>query len=114
MGRQSNDTAVRCSSIALLQERFRQLQRIKEMREEKRILLMIAEAEQPKWFFCHDLAHPPTPPGGSSSLQADYHVNYAETQSFRTSLSLCLWSSDVSMHASKMSNETEVDTTLHL
>ncbi|RWW26031.1 hypothetical protein GW17_00009600 [Ensete ventricosum] len=86
MGRQSNDTAVRCSSIALLQERFRQLQRIKEMREEKRILLMIAEAEQPKWFFCHDLAHPPTPPGGSSSLQADYHVNYAETQSMEVDL----------------------------
>ncbi|CAL9053487.1 unnamed protein product [Musa banksii] len=111
MGRQSNDTTARCSSIALLQERFRQLQRIKEMREEKRILRMIAEAEQPKWFFCRDLAHPSRPLCGSSSLQAEYHVNCTEIQSFKTSLSLCLWSSDVSM---KMSNETEVDTSLHL
>ncbi|URD97971.1 hypothetical protein MUK42_30500 [Musa troglodytarum] len=114
MGRQSNDATVRCSSIALLQERFRQLQRIKEMREEKRILRMIAEAERPKWFFCPDLAHPSGPPCGSSSLQAEYHANCAEIQSFKTSLSLCLRSSDVSMHASKMSNETEVDTSLHL
>ncbi|KAJ0081382.1 hypothetical protein Patl1_09683 [Pistacia atlantica] len=35
MGRESNDTIIIQSSIALLQERFRQLQRVKEMREER-------------------------------------------------------------------------------
>ncbi|XP_048132190.1 uncharacterized protein LOC125314281 [Rhodamnia argentea] len=35
MGREGNDHDVRHSSIALLQERFKQLQRVKEMREER-------------------------------------------------------------------------------
>ncbi|KDO78495.1 hypothetical protein CISIN_1g031878mg [Citrus sinensis] len=49
MGRQSNDPIVTQSSIALLQERFRQLQRVKEMREERELHLhkMVVE---PKLF----------------------------------------------------------------
>uniref|UniRef100_A0A803QBX2 Uncharacterized protein n=1 Tax=Cannabis sativa TaxID=3483 RepID=A0A803QBX2_CANSA len=34
------------SSIALLQERFRQLQRAKEMREEKELLRLLSESER--------------------------------------------------------------------
>ncbi|KAF9679403.1 hypothetical protein SADUNF_Sadunf06G0011600 [Salix dunnii] len=37
MGNENNDTAVIQSSIALLQERFRELQRVKAMREEKEL-----------------------------------------------------------------------------
>ncbi|XVF75198.1 hypothetical protein PTKIN_Ptkin13bG0168200 [Pterospermum kingtungense] len=47
MGRESlNDPIVIQSSIALLQERFRQLQRMKEMREERELLRKLAEPKQ--------------------------------------------------------------------
>nr|VVW60284.1 unnamed protein product [Nymphaea colorata] len=45
MGRHANDSAVLHSTIALLQERFRQLQRVKEMREEKELMRLVAETE---------------------------------------------------------------------
>ena len=45
MGRESHEypTKVVHSSIALLQERFKELQRVKEMREERELLGMLAE-----------------------------------------------------------------------
>lgn len=44
MGREIHDrTHVVHSSIALLQERFRQLQRVKEMREERELLRILSE-----------------------------------------------------------------------
>lgn len=51
MGRESNindPIVIQSSSIALLQERFRQLQRMKEMREERELLrkLVVAEPKQ--------------------------------------------------------------------
>ncbi|KAH7572660.1 hypothetical protein ACOSP7_015865 [Xanthoceras sorbifolium] len=50
MGRQrNNDPVVFQSSIALLQERFKELQRVKEMREEKELHRMVAE--EPKLLF---------------------------------------------------------------
>ncbi|URE11438.1 hypothetical protein MUK42_35661 [Musa troglodytarum] len=114
MGRQNNDDTLLCSSIALLRERFRRLQQIKEMRKERHILQLTAEAEQPKWFFHHDLKHPSGPLCSSPSLQSEYHLNCAGLQSFEISLSLGLWSNSVSMQASVTSDETEVDTSLHL
>ncbi|KAJ6329526.1 hypothetical protein OIU77_011075 [Salix suchowensis] len=45
MGRQNGDAAVVNSSIALLQERFRELQRIREKRQEKEILKLFASSE---------------------------------------------------------------------
>ncbi|XP_054800523.1 uncharacterized protein LOC129304762 [Prosopis cineraria] len=50
MGRESHshDPTVVHSSIALLQERFRQLQRVKEMREEKELLRVLTS--EPKHF----------------------------------------------------------------
>ncbi|XP_061339805.1 uncharacterized protein LOC133286407 [Gastrolobium bilobum] len=42
MGREIHDSTVIHSSIALLQERFRQLQRVKEMREERELLQMLS------------------------------------------------------------------------
>ncbi|KAH6781012.1 hypothetical protein C2S52_012249 [Perilla frutescens var. hirtella] len=44
MGRQNKDGAVVGSSIVLLQERFKQLQRLKEMREERQILKPMPQA----------------------------------------------------------------------
>lgn len=45
MGRQNNDpnSKVVCSSIVLLQERFRQLQRLKEKREERDLLKLFVD-----------------------------------------------------------------------
>ncbi|KAJ6300885.1 hypothetical protein OIU76_021648 [Salix suchowensis] len=42
MGNENNDPIVIQSSIALLQERFRQLQRVKAMREEKELSKVLA------------------------------------------------------------------------
>lgn len=83
------------SSIALLQERFRQLQRMKELREEKELMKMFIEAgkpkpnvqlidqneQQPSLFLHPDLLHP-------SKFQHDLsHVS----SNFDTSLSIGLW-----------------------
>ncbi|KAL9373337.1 hypothetical protein Peur_032957 [Populus x canadensis] len=44
MGNENNDPVVIQSSIALLQERFRQLQRVKAMREEKELSKVLVES----------------------------------------------------------------------
>lgn len=44
MGNENNDPIVVQSSIALLQERFRQLQRVKAMREEKELSKVLVES----------------------------------------------------------------------
>ncbi|KAF9664394.1 hypothetical protein SADUNF_Sadunf16G0014000 [Salix dunnii] len=44
MGNENNDPIVIQSSIALLQERFRQLQRVKAMREEKELSKVLMES----------------------------------------------------------------------
>ncbi|KAJ7967813.1 Protein FAM50B like [Quillaja saponaria] len=46
MGRESQDPTVIHSSIYLLQERFKQLQRVKEMREERELLKLLTESKQ--------------------------------------------------------------------
>ncbi|CAA2955409.1 Hypothetical predicted protein [Olea europaea subsp. europaea] len=51
MGRQNNDQKVVGSSIVLLQERFRQLQRIKEKREERELLKLFVDPIQNKMSF---------------------------------------------------------------
>lgn len=43
MGRQNNDAVIVGPSIALLQERFRKLERMKEKREEERHIMLSAE-----------------------------------------------------------------------
>ncbi|OWM85634.1 uncharacterized protein LOC116209155 [Punica granatum] len=50
MGRDGSDPIAVHSSIALLQERFRQLQRVKEMREEKELQRMLTEPPPNKLF----------------------------------------------------------------
>ncbi|KAK6919230.1 hypothetical protein RJ641_015134 [Dillenia turbinata] len=45
MGRQNGDPTVITSSIALLQERFRQLERARERREEKEFLKLFSDSD---------------------------------------------------------------------
>nr|XP_004486548.1 uncharacterized protein LOC101500259 [Cicer arietinum] len=46
MGRENHDTTIVHSSIQLLQERFRQLERVKEMREKRELKKMLNEPKQ--------------------------------------------------------------------
>ncbi|KAI4308495.1 hypothetical protein L6164_031565 [Bauhinia variegata] len=46
MGRQDNNPTVTNSSIALLQERFRQLEKVKERREGKELLKLFSETQK--------------------------------------------------------------------
>lgn len=86
MGRQSNDPIVTQSSIALLQERFRQLQRVKEMREERELHLhkMVVE---PKLFSpamqydCYE-----------TSSRLFFHFLPTRTSTSSPQVSLPLWS----------------------
>ncbi|KAG6537471.1 hypothetical protein ZIOFF_002565 [Zingiber officinale] len=110
MSRQKHDDLVLCSSIALLQERFRRLQQIKLMREERQILRVLAEgARQRKWFLHGDRILHFRPPCGSLSLQMEYHFNYSEfPPPAETSFTRGLRSNTNNMHASTTkSNETE-------
>lgn len=56
MGIRKNDeeasVAVHSSSIALLQERFRQLQKMKEMREEREFVKLLSLSQSPKTHSC--------------------------------------------------------------
>ncbi|KAE8691140.1 putative Heavy metal transport/detoxification superfamily protein [Hibiscus syriacus] len=118
MGGQS-DLAVH-SSIALLQERFRQLQKAKEMRQEREVLRLLSEAERinpaaphqgPQSFFHSELILQPRPPlQGSICSQTSMHDQHQVTDP--SSLS-CLRPRDTAMHASTFS-DSDVDTSLHL
>lgn len=86
MGRETNDPIVTQSSIALLQERFRQLQRVKEMREERELHLhkMVVE---PKLFSpamqydCYE-----------TSSRLFFHFLPTRTSTSSPQVSLPLWS----------------------
>ncbi|KAH7660576.1 hypothetical protein IHE45_15G001400 [Dioscorea alata] len=133
MRRQSNDPTVLHSSIALLQERFRKLQKVKEMREERELLRVFTDAEaeaeaeatildnahyeRPTWFIHPELIRPtrslqPYP----STTQLKRHSDSMELQIFDTSLSIGFQSDPLIKHSSsaRCFNDTEVDTTLHL
>lgn len=131
MGRRLNgDDPTTHSSIALLQERFRQLQRTKEMREERNLLrVMAAQSKVPnqsptagchqsKWFLHPNLIHPSRPLIGSSSPpQLHCHIDHSmQFQDCQTSLFIGLrpLRGNNRMQSPKMSKETDVDTSLHL
>ncbi|KAG6503914.1 hypothetical protein ZIOFF_036238 [Zingiber officinale] len=117
MAKQNTNALVLCPSIALLQQRFKRLQKIKQMREKRQILRVLAEAaQQSGHFFSGDSIYPLRPPCGSPSIQLHYQyiVDCAELQPFEPSLTLGLWSDTVNYHASITHNDLEVDTSLHL
>ncbi|KAK2997728.1 hypothetical protein RJ639_025269 [Escallonia herrerae] len=145
MGRElsGDHTVTSCSSIALLQERFRQLQKVKEMREGKELLRLFTDSERctatgssssmecSKLFFHPDqLINVPLPrqppfqvslslwPSSSPSPQVINHVdlwnNKAQPQLTKTP---SLWLSDISLARSPFKYDdagSDVDTSLHL
>ncbi|XP_022753619.1 uncharacterized protein LOC111301896 [Durio zibethinus] len=121
MGRQS-DPAVH-SSIALLRERFRQLQRAKEMRQEREVLRLLSEAERinpaipheaSQLFFHSELILQPRPPlQGSLSSEPSMRNMHTQRQVIETPSLSNLRPRDTVMHTSTL-NDSDVDTTLHL
>ncbi|KAJ0980118.1 hypothetical protein J5N97_008373 [Dioscorea zingiberensis] len=127
MGRQTKDPTVLHSSIALLQERFRELQRVKAMREERELLRVFADTEaeavilddarykKPAWFIHPELMRPSRPlQAYPSTTQLKPHADSMDSQTFNTSLSIGLGSGQLIKHSSESFIDTEVDTTLHL
>ncbi|KAH0451027.1 hypothetical protein IEQ34_021719 [Dendrobium chrysotoxum] len=119
MGKKNSEASVHHSSIALLQERFRQLERVKELREEREQIKALTDAgrrspstsyeqqQQPatsKWFIHPDLIHPSRPLSGGPSSSLRSHEEHNEIQNFDTPLSM----------QPLGYSEADVDTSLHL
>lgn len=125
MGRHSGDPTAASSSIALLQERFRQLQKMKEKRE-KRELRVFPESEQTmpatssepsKESFQYSTVFPSRPPYQDSlSLGLDIYSKYVNSKSMNASPSTKLWSTGAAPTVSRSYafEKSEVDTSLHL
>ncbi|KAI3741010.1 hypothetical protein L1987_58674 [Smallanthus sonchifolius] len=116
----TSDEKVICSSIAMLQERFRQLEKVKEMREERELLKLInSSASNNNHHHHHNL----------------YFLGHSDPKELLTlSLSLSLWPNSQQQHhvyswdintpswlpfplpPPSFTNTThhDVDTTLHL
>lgn len=121
------DSTSHHSSIALLQERFRQLQRAKEMREEKELLRLLSESErtnsakryEPTGFFFHSESLLPHRPPHQSSiyLQPNLQSKHGNLQANETTTSIF---GNISSTGAAMNNRTynlddsDVDTSLHL
>ncbi|KAI4296024.1 hypothetical protein L6164_036014 [Bauhinia variegata] len=138
MGRESHDPTVvhSHSSIALLQERFRQLQRVKEMREERELLKLLAETKQtnhnpttsyePTRLFYHpELVVPSSsrsPPHVSLTLWPTTSEDDTKTPETPVSMSLSSKDHTHSLQASwknvydcdHSESDSGVDTSLHL
>lgn len=121
MGRERTDPNVH-SSIALLQERFRQLQKVKEMREERELLRLFAQAEhaipaaryKPSASVAHpDLILPARHIQGTCFLQADSQGKHTDFRDNNSLLSMTLWTDRPVKHSSD-NFDMDVDTSLHL
>ncbi|PKU64760.1 hypothetical protein MA16_Dca012624 [Dendrobium catenatum] len=115
MGRHNNESgALLHSSIALLQERFRELQRIREMREKRELNRLFSEAKclssspssQPRWFYHPELWNPSKP-----SKVYEKEGEGSEFQDMGNSLSKRFCPDERVM---KKCIEAEIDTSLHL
>lgn len=121
MARESGDPTAVGSSIVLLQERFRQLQKMKEKREGRELLKLFSESEQitttPSK--CSDpertvyTSRPP--PRDSLSLGLDLYNKHADFRPIQTPPSTNLWSAGAAKVSKSYSYEkSDVDTSLHL
>ncbi|KAJ1294657.1 hypothetical protein BS78_01G162200 [Paspalum vaginatum] len=128
MGVQSSDGQVMFSSIALLQQRFRELERIREKREERLLHMLaprpaatITPRETPvKWFFHPDLLYPCRPlrdtTAATASLFSAVPATSCECKSFQLRgepIAVELWPSKT-YNYKHVSGEVDVDTSLHL
>ncbi|KAI4298793.1 hypothetical protein L6164_032310 [Bauhinia variegata] len=138
MGRESHyPTVVHShSSIALLQERFRQLQRVKEMREERELLKLVSQPKQlnhnpttsyepTRLFFHPELVVPSrSPPHVSLTLWPTPLENHTRSPDIPASTSLRSKVYPYSLQASRKNvydcdhsdseSDSGVDTSLHL
>lgn len=143
MGRENHDpTIVVHSSIALLQERFRQLERVKEMREERELKKMLNEPKQfnsntiPSYDYDqstrlfssnHELIIPSrSPPHVSLSLwpttsEVKQQEDYFTSMKSPVSMNLCTTNYTKNLQASWKNgydcdspSDSGVDTSLHL
>ncbi|KAJ9153887.1 hypothetical protein P3X46_027275 [Hevea brasiliensis] len=124
MGRQNCDPTIMHSSIALLQERFRQVEKAKEMRQQRQLLRLLSEAEQVKSakayepsrpFFHSELTHSPGQPlQGPVYLQPNTENEHTHLQINETANWANLRSKNTVTHIANNFDESDVDTSLHL
>ncbi|KAL9316807.1 hypothetical protein ACSQ67_017808 [Phaseolus vulgaris] len=123
MGRQGNDpTASVNSSIALLQERFRQLEKVKERREGKQLLQLLSSQStsssimhNPSSQNSQQQQHHPRmvpPPHDSLSLGLNFTQGYHNTMNVKPHPSSSLWPQGAP--TSTNFDTSDVDTSLHL
>ncbi|KAF6149586.1 hypothetical protein GIB67_011195 [Kingdonia uniflora] len=121
MGMQNSDPTVIHSSIALLQERFRQLHRVKQMREERELLKLFSKTERimptiRSYEQSRVFSQPEPSLQCSLSLRPEPQGKYGDYQAFDTPLLMSLWPTDrgVVVRSSKTFDDSDVDTSLHL
>ncbi|XAR68178.1 hypothetical protein NMG60_11003218 [Bertholletia excelsa] len=125
MGRQSIEPAMVGSSIALLQERFRQLQRVREKREEQELLKLFSESEhvrptksfKPGNLSLHtQMIFPLSSPSGDAlSLRLTSPSKSADSRAIKAGQLKDFKSPGSTIISISPNNEnSEVDTSLHL
>ncbi|EOX93459.1 hypothetical protein QQP08_001727 [Theobroma cacao] len=125
MGRQGGDPTMVSSSIALLQERFRQLQKVREKREEKELLKLFAESERLSPTMRYEpnrLSFQPEvilpyrqPPQDSLSLGLNPQSRQTDFRAMGIPASPSSWpNSAATSSRSKNFENSDVDTSLHL
>ncbi|KAL7207593.1 hypothetical protein ACSBR1_029525 [Camellia fascicularis] len=123
MSRQSSDSLVNHLPIALLQERFKQLQRAKEMREERELSRQLSESQrvnsttydQSRLFFHSEIILAPRPPHqGSPSLQHNLQSKNDNLRATKTPTLANLQYSETVMYRSSNYEDSDIDTSLHL
>ncbi|KAL2458316.1 uncharacterized protein Fot_55793 [Forsythia ovata] len=118
MGSQNNDPSVAGSSIALLQERFRQLERLREKREERQVVKLLSEpkwmmtstetCQLPKFSFPHKMHFP----SSKVPVQHPLHLGLDKHEDFQAIESRSLHSIETRGH--HKFETCDVDTSLHL
>ncbi|XP_022759858.1 uncharacterized protein LOC111306214 [Durio zibethinus] len=125
MGRQGGDPTMVSSSIALLQERFRQLQKVREKREKKELLKLFSESgrasptmryEPNRMSFQPEVILPYRPPHQESfSLGLNSHSRQTDFRAMAIPTATSLWpNSAATSSTSKNLENSDVDTSLHL
>ncbi|GMI85655.1 hypothetical protein HRI_002234800 [Hibiscus trionum] len=105
MGRQGGDPTVVSSSIALLQQRFRQLQKDREKREEKELLRLLSES---------DLVGPNMHQDSSLSLGLSSHGRRTDFRAMAIPASSTSYLPNQTSPTSNKFETSDVDTSLHL
>ncbi|KAL4323372.1 hypothetical protein GQ457_11G004160 [Hibiscus cannabinus] len=122
MGRQGGDPTVVSSSIALLQQRFRQLQKDREKREEKELLKLLSESDRVGLNMRHGTKRASENVPYRQQLHQDSSLSLGLSSNGRRTdsrampilaSSTSLWPNDTSSTAKK-SETSDVDTSLHL